>query len=152
MRGLPKIHKAGVPLRPITSGIGRAPHWLAKAFAKPLSVERGKISTTHLKNSSYLLTKVQDINTSGKILVSFDVKSLFTSVPVDGAMRAIEEVLNEADENRFPLRNNDFVKIVSLCIRFGAFRFNNADHLQHEGLAMGSPLSAILANVYIWNY
>lgn len=36
MRGLPKIHKPGIPMRPITSGIGSAPHGLAKTLAKPL--------------------------------------------------------------------------------------------------------------------
>ena len=30
MKGLPKIHKPGIPMRPITSGIGSAPHRLAK--------------------------------------------------------------------------------------------------------------------------
>ncbi|XP_076061529.1 uncharacterized protein LOC143037282 [Oratosquilla oratoria] len=37
MRGLPKTHKPEIPLRPITSGIGSAPHRLAKHLAKPLS-------------------------------------------------------------------------------------------------------------------
>ena len=41
MRGLPKVHKAGVPMRPITSGIGSAPHRLAKCLAKPLSAVLG---------------------------------------------------------------------------------------------------------------
>ena len=30
MKGLPKIHKEGMPMRPITSGIGSAPHKLPK--------------------------------------------------------------------------------------------------------------------------
>ena len=30
LRGLPKIHKTGMPMRPIISGIGSAPHKLAK--------------------------------------------------------------------------------------------------------------------------
>ena len=37
MRGIPKVHKEGVPLRPITSGIGSAPHRLAKILARPLT-------------------------------------------------------------------------------------------------------------------
>ena len=41
MRGLPKLHKPGVPMRPITSGIGIASHRLAKVLAKPLSAALG---------------------------------------------------------------------------------------------------------------
>lgn len=47
----------------------------------------------------------------------------------------------------FHCEKNDFVKIVSLFIRFGTFRFINANYFQHEGLAMGSPISAVLANL-----
>ena len=44
MKGLPKIHKTGFPMRSITSGIGSAPHRLAKILAKPLSGLLGSIS------------------------------------------------------------------------------------------------------------
>ena len=37
MYGLPKVHKEGIPMRPITSGIGSAPHKLAKCLAKLFS-------------------------------------------------------------------------------------------------------------------
>ena len=49
MKGLPKVHKDGMPMRPITSGIGSAPHRLAKSLAKPLSNALGTISNTHIK-------------------------------------------------------------------------------------------------------
>ncbi|XP_076036929.1 uncharacterized protein LOC143022546 [Oratosquilla oratoria] len=58
MKGLPKTHKPEIPLRPITSGIGSAPHKLAKRLAKPLSSSLGKISGAHLKNSSDLINKL----------------------------------------------------------------------------------------------
>ena len=49
MKGLPKVHKPDMPMRPITSGIGSAPHKLAKILANPLSTSLGTISTTHIK-------------------------------------------------------------------------------------------------------
>ena len=44
MRGLPKVHKAGRPMRPITSGVGSAPHRVAKVLAKPLSKALDSVS------------------------------------------------------------------------------------------------------------
>ncbi len=49
-RGLPKLHAPGIPMRPITSGIGSATHRLAKVLAKPLSTPMGTISSAHLTN------------------------------------------------------------------------------------------------------
>lgn len=92
MRGLPKVHKPGVPMRPITSGIGSAPHRLAKCLAKPLSTAMGVISDSHLKNSADLIRRLQGSVYKNKKLASFDVKSLFTNVPTDGAIRAVERV------------------------------------------------------------
>ena len=36
-----------------------------------------------------------------------------------------------------------------MCVRFGSFTYNEKEYFQHEGLAMGSPLSAVLANLYM---
>ncbi|XP_076058584.1 uncharacterized protein LOC143035601 [Oratosquilla oratoria] len=44
MKGLPKIHKPGIPLGSITSGIGSALHRLVKVLAKPLSSALGSIN------------------------------------------------------------------------------------------------------------
>ena len=38
---------------------------------------------------------------------------------------------------------------ILLCVRFGVFTFNGEEYVQHKGLAMGSPLSAVLASLYM---
>ena len=58
MRGLPKVHKTNIPMRPITSGIGSAPHRLAKVLARPLSNSLGAISDAHLRNTDDLIEKI----------------------------------------------------------------------------------------------
>ncbi|XP_076061606.1 uncharacterized protein LOC143037352 [Oratosquilla oratoria] len=55
IRGIPKTHKAGIPMRPITNEIGSAPHKLAKILAKPLTLALGTISDTHIRNSTDLI-------------------------------------------------------------------------------------------------
>ena len=49
MRGQPKMHKDGIPMRPITSGIGSDPHNLAERLAQPLTRTLGSISEAHIK-------------------------------------------------------------------------------------------------------
>ena len=64
-------------MRPITSGVGSAPHRLAKHLARALTKCLGKMSPTHLKNSADLLEKLKGVNHKEKKMVSFDVKSLW---------------------------------------------------------------------------
>ena len=149
MRGVPKTHKDGIPLRPITSGIGSAPHRLAKCLAKPLSAALGSISESHLKNSADLLDRIRDLDINERKMVSFDVKSLFTNVCVDGAIKALKRVLEGMSEEQIPLPKDDFTKLVKLCVDFGCFEFDGNEYRQRFGLAMGNPLSAVLAPLYM---
>ena len=94
MRGLPKTHKLNIPMRPITSGIGSAPHALAKRLAQPLSSTLGSINSAHIRNSGDLIQRLSTTDVHHKKLISFDVKSLFTNVPVEGAMEAVKRASN----------------------------------------------------------
>ena len=90
MYGLPKTHKPDVPMRQITSGCGSAPHRIAKVLAKQLSEYLGTISGAHLNNSHDLKQRLKAMNFKNKKLVSFDVKSMFTNVPVEDALKVVE--------------------------------------------------------------
>ncbi|XP_043197909.1 uncharacterized protein LOC122368238 [Amphibalanus amphitrite] len=150
MRGLPKVHKSGTPMRPITSGIGSAPHKLAKILAKPLTNALGSISGAHIKNTAEMMETLKEVRqVDDKKLASFDVRSLFTNVPVDEALEAIKEVVDEMDENALPLPKNDYLKLVSMCMHFGSFTFDGIEYLQKSGLAMGSPLSPVAACLFM---
>ena len=122
-------------MRPITSG--SAPHRLGKQLAKPLSGLLGSISSAHLKNSTDPIARFKTVDLKGKKLASYDVKTLFTNVRVDGAMEAVRRALNSISDDALPLDKSDYVKLVSLCVNFGAFEFEGKEYVQHRGLAMG---------------
>ena len=91
--GLPKIHKASVPLRPIVSSINSPTYNLSRYLAGVLSPLWGK--TSHfVRNSHDFVEKIRgmDVNTEDK-LISFDVKSLFTKVPIDLSLQIIRRRL-----------------------------------------------------------
>ena len=91
--GLPKIHKPNVPLRPIVASQGSPTYALAKFLAEILKPVVG-ISEHHVVNSKEFVTKMEHIRLSeNDILVSFDVVSLFTNVPVEKACIIAKERL-----------------------------------------------------------
>ncbi|XP_069952924.1 uncharacterized protein [Cherax quadricarinatus] len=147
MYGLPKTHKHNIPLRPITSGIGSAPHKLAGVLAKHLSCLLGTISPAHLKHSGDLLNRIRNLSIRNKKLSSLDVTSLFTKVPTKKAIEVLRRKVNQ--DLNLPLPPGDFVDLIELCVNFNCFSFYNKLYKQTYGMGMGSPISAVLANLYM---
>ena len=83
-------------MRPITSGIGRELHKIAKILAKTLTKTLGTISDRHIKSTSEMMSKINEKRNFDDLkLASFDVKSLFTNIPVNDGLDAIEKWLNQ---------------------------------------------------------
>jgi len=81
--GLPQIHKAGVPLRPIVSAIGSHTYDVAEYMSKLLASHTGQ-TESYLKDLVYFIQKIKDLSLEpGDMLVSFHVISLFTREPMD---------------------------------------------------------------------
>ena len=149
MRGLPKLHKPGIPMRPITNGTGSAPHDLASKLAKFLTETLGSISGCHLKNSTDLINRLKNRKLRNKKLLGLDVVSLFTKVPIEEALAAARRALTMNPNLVLPVPLDTFMSLVEACVRFGAFEFDGEEYEQIEGLPMGSPLSGVLANLFM---
>ena len=147
MYGLPKTHKEGVPMRTITSGCGSAPHKIARWLAKQLSSFLGSVSDAHLNNSQDLKERLKEWNFKNKKLVSFDVKSMFTNVPVNEALAAAEELVQKHET--WKICKRDFMDLLKECAMFNVFAFGDDEYEQTHGLAMGSPLSPVLAQLFM---
>ena len=93
--GLPKVHKSGMPLRPIVSSIGSVTYETSKKLSRILEplVER---SPHHVQNNQEFLKQLEDIKLGpDDIIMSYDVKALFTSMPIKPALRIIQKLLEE---------------------------------------------------------
>ena len=94
MYGLPKIHKAERPIRPILFMIGAFNHSFAKYMCTLLEPLRR--SPSMCKDYFSLCKLIQSSELHKAYLVSYDVKSLFTNVPID---EVIEIILNKLFPN-----------------------------------------------------
>ena len=110
----------------------------------------GKNSYT-VTNSTDFVHRIQDVhNAQGDLLVSFDV-SLFTQVPVDEALHVLEERLNgdQTLEERTSIPVAQVIHLTELCLRSTFFQFGDHFYEQTDGAAMGSPISPIMANLFM---
>ena len=70
--GLPKIHKEGIPLRPIVSVIGSPTHRLARELVRILSPLEGT-TDSHVKNSTDFVNRIGQLTIQeSDIMASFD--------------------------------------------------------------------------------
>ena len=90
--GLPKIHKPGVPLRPIVDTIGSPTYRLAKFLVEKLKPLVGNTSS-FIKDSSYFIEKIKHRHMEEEdILLSLDIVSLFTMIHIKEAISVIEDL------------------------------------------------------------
>ncbi|MDA8010421.1 MAG: reverse transcriptase domain-containing protein, partial [Alphaproteobacteria bacterium] len=151
MYGLPKIHKEDTPMRPIVSTINSPTYKLAKELARILTPLAGNTAYT-VKNSTAFVERIRGVQTTPQdTLVSFDVKSLFTQVPVEAALTVVEDRLCKdptlGDRSSIPVPQ--LVELTRLCLRSTYFQLGDKFYEQTDGAAMGSPLSPVIANLYL---
>ncbi len=144
--GLPKIHKQNTPMRPIVSFCSSPTYELSKYLArilKPLT-ER---SEHRLVNSADFITKIRAETISDTHeLVSFDVKSLFTSIPLQLAIECMKESLANYDDE-LPIPKEEIIDLLKLCLESTFFQYNGSFYQQLHGTAMGSPVSVVVAEI-----
>ena len=151
--GLPKIHKPGMPLRPIVSSSGAATYQTAKEVARILKPLVGK-SEYHVINTQDFIESIKGIHLGrDQCMVSYDVKALFTSEPTTKACNIIKQKLKEDTElNQRTSLTIDIISLLEFCITSTYFSFQGKYYEQVEGAAMGSPLSPIVANIYMEHF
>ncbi|KFD50496.1 hypothetical protein M513_08723 [Trichuris suis] len=152
MYGLPKIHKVDIPFRPVVSSINSIFSELSSYLKRLIRPLVGK-QRSAVKNSKTFCEELKHINIgSTDIMVSYDVKDLFTNVPRPDTLQVLMALLSSdvTLPQRTKLNPFHIVKLCSFCMLEGnIFHFRGSFYKQENGVPMGSPLSPVLAEVFM---
>ena len=124
--GLPKVHKQGIPLRPIISSRGSVSYETAKELAKILKPLIGK-SPYHVHNNKDFLESIKNIKIEDdECIMSYDVTALFTSIPIDNTINIIRKHLEEDTDlkSRTNMTINHICCLLEFCLKNTYFKFN----------------------------
>ncbi|XP_068674499.1 uncharacterized protein [Montipora foliosa] len=137
--GLPKVHKVQltvkddhytlaspstpIPLKPINSSIGSPTYHVSKPRQSEVRPDEE--------------------------IISFDVVFLFTSIPVDLALKVIQRKLesNHSWKDKKKLTKNQIVELTKIVLHNSFFSYEGILYHQITGCAMGSPVSVVIADL-----
>ncbi|XP_060525272.1 uncharacterized protein LOC132701408 [Cylas formicarius] len=145
--GLPKIHKDGYPLRPIVSCVGASTQPLAKFISQILYKSFSSFNKFRVKDSFEFAERINEsILPSDFSLVSFDVVSLFTHIPLQLVVDIIEEHFDLVEPN-CTLSKKEFLDTVTFLYNNTFFSFDGKFYQQVKGLPMGGAASPVIAEI-----
>lgn len=99
-------------------------------------------TSSYIKDSVDFIEKFRTILIDeNDLLVSFDVVSLFTNIPVLEALHLISQLVDQETLNP-----------IQICLNSTFLSFKGTIYEQTKGTIMGSPLSPIVANTFMEHF
>ena len=136
-------------LRPIVSSIGTFNYNLAQCLCDLLSPLVP--NDYSWKDTFSFVSQIKIANLSIKFLVSYDVTSLFTNIPLQETIDiAINLIFNH--NHNLNITEKKLKKLFLFATSQTHFIFNSKFYNQIDGAVMGSPLAPVLANIFMGFY
>ncbi|XP_055910765.1 uncharacterized protein LOC129945130 [Eupeodes corollae] len=145
--GLPKTHKPSMPMRPIVSSLNLPCYELSRFVGRILQSVTNETKYT-VKNSYEFVDKARNVKLqSNDVLVSFDVISLFTNIPVQLAINIIKKKWDTISRHT-KISQTKFIEIMDFCLKDNNYlQFKDIIYKQIFGMPMGNPLSPTIADL-----
>ena len=153
--GLPKIHKADNPLRPVVaafdsplSGISILLERILNQLLRFVPAHIGNtLAATKSLNNAFPGLKVP----ADTIIVTMDVVALYPSIPIrDGIVAVMEKIKkHQADIDLVGLTLNEIEQLLDFILHNNYFKFDNIVYRQREGVAMGNHLAPPFAILFM---
>ena len=147
--GLAKVHKQKTSLRPVLSLPGSCYENLTNQLSKWCDkIEEAKIETSTINIKRDLMEVILE---EDEVIVSLDVKSLYTNVPVLESIELAADILYNSEELP-PVYKEIFKDIIRMAVTDVYFMCDGRWYIQTDGVAMGSSLAVILANIWMKSF
>jgi len=138
-----KLHKEGIPIRPVINNRTAPAYKLAKYMTKILDQHTTLDNQYNITNSTNLANDLIKLEiTDTHKLISFDIKDLCVNIP-------IQETINIAQKrmvkNNDPQKIKQIIKLLKVILEQNYFAFRQQIFQPTQGVAMGSPVSGPIA-------
>lgn len=144
LRGQPKTHKTNIPIRPVVNFQNAPSYKLSKFLDNKIKNSRHSI-----KNTYGFIKKIKDIDIpENSLLILFDVCNMYTNIPTKETLTILrKELTGKSILNKKEIE--DIIELTQLTLKQNYFSYNSSFYLQEDGVPMGSPLSGIMADIFM---
>ena len=148
---IPKIHKKNNPGRPVISSVNCHTSKLSKYvdhFIQPLAQK----VKSYIRDTTDLLNKIKDLGELPKnsILVTMDVRSLYTNIKHEDGISALKKSLDRRVNKEPP--TEVITTLITHILTLNNFTFNGKNYLQMKGCAMGTVCAPSYATIYMGEF
>ena len=100
------------------------------------------------KDTFSFISQIKNVNLSRKFLVSYDITSVFINIPLQETIDvAINLIFN--DNPKLNVTKRELKKLFLFAASQTHFIFNIKCFSEIDGVAMGSPLAPVVANIFM---
>jgi len=139
------------PIRPLVNFTSAPTYKLAKKVEQIIKSNLHLEKSYSLKNTFDFIEKLKEINIKyHHTMASFDIENLYTNIPIEKTIDLLKQHLID-NSGMNPAAIDELITLTREILKQNYFMFDGAYYIQEEGLAMGSPLSGIMAELYL-NY
>ena len=109
-------------------------------------------SPYHVNNSKPFADEMKEMKLEeGECITSYDINALFTFIPIPSALDITKKKLEQDAElsKRTIMPADTILELLDFCFNNTNFVFQGTFYEQTRGAAMGSPISPIIANIFM---
>ena len=149
LRAQIKLHKPDQPIRPVVNNMNAPAYKTSKLLVNRLNNLLNLRNHYNVKDSATLandLTKIKlDANHR---MITLDIKDLYVNIPIQETLRITRTILLENNDEH---TTKQMITLLEVILQQNYFSFCNNIYQPEKGVSMGSPISNIIAEIFLQN-
>ena len=143
-----KIHLQNEPIRPVFNNIQATTYKMAKYINKKMNHLLNLPNTYNTRNSQEIAEELKSIkiNENNRIL-TLDIKDLYVNLPINCIIKATRHWLHKNNNNEDVI--TQLLNVIKTVMQQNYFQFNDTFCQPEKNIAMGSPISGTMAEIYL---
>jgi uncharacterized protein (UPF0147 family) len=142
-----KLHKPGGPIRPVVNNRTAPSYKLAKKLNDILNKHLSLNNHYTIRNSTNIANDLTKLAINDKHrLITLDIKDLYVNIPLK---ETIDITRTQLLKNNNTQTTNQIINLLEVILMQNYFVFQEQIYQPDKGVAMGSPISGTMAEIFI---
>jgi allophanate hydrolase subunit 1 len=143
-----KIHKENQPIRAIINKVQAPSYKVSRYINKRLQDLIALPYMYNTKNSQEIAEVIKKLKINEHVrIITLDIKNIYVNLPIKGIIQTARFWLNKNNKNNKEL-NEQTLHILNTIMKQNYFQYYDQIFQPQKGIAMGSPISGTMAEIY----